>query len=1049
MEIASTIVGSVVETLMLPVKKNIGYVFSYAKNVTDMNAKIEMVLKPKRSGTKIEIPCGVPGWLEKVNAINAIVESFPSDVRCSNMKIRHKLGKKALEIIKDINSLIEEESRINWTHHGIPLGKVDSMKASTSTPSIHHEEFESRQQTFLEALEALESGNKSHMVALCGMGGVGKTTMVEKLKKVVTERKLFNFIIQATVGEKTNIIAIQQTVAEFLGLHLLEEDKATRAIKLRKCFEARSVEGNKFLVVLDDVWEFVDLTDIGLSPSPIKGVDFKILLTSRDRQVCIEMGVEVNSILDVKLLTIQEATSLFFKFARISEDVDLDLDLRNIGDHIASRCYGLPVAIKTITRALKGKNKEVWEDALSSLKHHQLDGRLYQIFEMSYNNLQEEETRSTLLLCALFHKDSDTPKEDLVRYAWGLNLFSNVDTIQEARNRLSKHVERLIDANLLIKSLDVVGVKMHDLVRAFVLRMCSKGEHESIVGNMSKWPTKDTSETCKRISITCVGMSEFPRDCKYPNLLLLRLINGDGSLQFHDEFYQEMGKLKVLAYETMKCQMTLTSLGCSSNLRTLCFHRCSSEIDLSPIGDLLNLEVLSVTYCRIQQLPSTIGNLKKLKLLDLTRTLSFLKEGVLNNLVKLEALYIQFLDGNQFHLTRGEEKDNNFRYVNGDELATCSKNLVTLEIEFPDNKALPKGMSFKKLKKFRISLGCSFEEIINYKKGRPFENILFLLTNKDQLLEFSINELFKKTEVLHLQVNDIQDGLVESFYPHQASFYNLRILEVVKCVDLRYLFTVGVANGLTKLERLTVFSCPILETLLNNENNGSEAIKFQALEFLSLRDLPKLKSFCNDVNTIELPQLKELILDRLPNFTSIYPDNKPTSSMSNDTFAMQPFLKNEIVITQLKKMRIHKMENLKEIWPSDDGEDRFSLLKEIKVEKCQSLVNLFPSNPMSSLFHHLEELTIVFCGSIDVLFNIDLGHVGEIKEVNSKLKSIKLWGLRNLREIWRVKGENASNRCVMRFEALENIRISECKSLKRAFPSNTIKFDMKVMKDYD
>ncbi|KAJ9542213.1 hypothetical protein OSB04_028719 [Centaurea solstitialis] len=172
---------------------------------------------------------------------------------------------------------------------------------------------------------------------------------------------------------------------------------------------------------------------------------------TRDRQVCIEMGVDLNSILDVKLLTVQEATRFFFQFARISED---DLDLHKIGNDIASRCHGLPIAIKTIAYTLKGKSKEVWEDALSSLNHHQLDERLHQIFEMGYNNLQEKETRSILLLCGLFHKEFDTLKEDLVRYGWGLSLFSNVDTLEEARNRLSKHIERLIDANLLIKSLD-------------------------------------------------------------------------------------------------------------------------------------------------------------------------------------------------------------------------------------------------------------------------------------------------------------------------------------------------------------------------------------------------------------------------------------------------------------------------------------------------------------------------------------------------------------------------------------------------------------------
>ncbi|KAJ9568092.1 hypothetical protein OSB04_004058 [Centaurea solstitialis] len=184
MEIASTIVGSVVETLMVPVKKNLGYVISCTKNMRGMNTKIgglnhtrndvERHMKQNES-TNLEIPSRVPGWLKDVADINALVDSFPSDVGNCSLKSRHKLGKKALEIIEDINGLVDEESRIKWTDHEIPLGEVDSMKASTSTPSSHHREFDSRQQTFLEALKALEANHKSHMVALCGMGGVGKT----------------------------------------------------------------------------------------------------------------------------------------------------------------------------------------------------------------------------------------------------------------------------------------------------------------------------------------------------------------------------------------------------------------------------------------------------------------------------------------------------------------------------------------------------------------------------------------------------------------------------------------------------------------------------------------------------------------------------------------------------------------------------------------------------------------------------------------------------------------------------------------------------------
>ncbi|KAI3745753.1 hypothetical protein L6452_08160 [Arctium lappa] len=94
----------------------------------------------------------------------------------------------------------------------------------------------------------------------------------------------------------------------------------------------------------------------------------------------------------------------------------------------------------------------------------------------------------------------------------------------------------------------------------------------------------------------------------------------------------------------------------------------------------------------------------------------------------------------------------------------CSKNLGALEIEFFGNKPLPKNMSFEKLETFKISLGCSLED--HYRQNmHSFENMLMLVTNKCELLDSKMNELFEKTKVLHLEVDGINDlgvGLVES-----------------------------------------------------------------------------------------------------------------------------------------------------------------------------------------------------------------------------------------------------------------------------------------------
>ncbi|KAI3745596.1 hypothetical protein L6452_07997 [Arctium lappa] len=130
---------------MVPIKKHLGYLISCTKYVRDMGTR-KRLLEAKILGVEnhvtrnksnnLEVPTEVEGWLEEVAKINAQVESIPSDIgSCFNIKLRHKLGRRAFKINEEINRVIEENSTIIWTDHPIPLGKVDFMKASTSTPS--------------------------------------------------------------------------------------------------------------------------------------------------------------------------------------------------------------------------------------------------------------------------------------------------------------------------------------------------------------------------------------------------------------------------------------------------------------------------------------------------------------------------------------------------------------------------------------------------------------------------------------------------------------------------------------------------------------------------------------------------------------------------------------------------------------------------------------------------------------------------------------------------------------------------------------------------
>ncbi|CAI9270330.1 unnamed protein product [Lactuca saligna] len=1031
--IFESIAGPIVECLLPPVKKNLSYLFSSTKHVRNMSAKMNQLngtcidVKNHRDANNInnlEIPERVPGWLEEVEQIRKDAQSISStDSGCFNIIMRYRAGRKACKTTEAIESLITEKLQMSWSDAQKPLGRVHSKIASSDGDAQNH--FKSREKPFKDALGFLQ---QNQMIALCGMGGVGKTTMMEQLKKHLEGEKKFDLFLKVVIGKK-EASSIQQALAECISLSLTETDPTRRAERLGIAFTELVKQNKKVLVILDDVWESIDLKDIGLSPFPNS---FKLLLTSRKENTCKQIAEKCNfdlKVVRVELMEELEAQNFFWKIIGIAKQNDPELN--QIGTEIVRECGCLPLAINLVASRLKFEEKVAWRDTLRRLKNKNLD-YVQESVKISYDYIKEDEEKEIFLLCGLFPDDFNIPIEELTRYAWGLRLLNGVSTLGEARDRTETCVQSLKKANLLMEC-DADGcVKMHDLVLDFVLGIVSRGEHPWVInhGDNSKWTSVGMSKTCKRISITCTGMSEFPSDSKYPNLSLLRLMDGDKSLKFPNDFYERMENLEVIAYEKMQYPLLPGSLQSSTKLQTLILNQCLLTFDFSAIGELVNLEVLSFAHCRIKKLPCSIGNLKKLKLLELTGCINLrIDDGVLKSLVNLEELYMR---------VHGK-KAIRFTDSNHAELAELSEHLSALEVEFFDN-GTPENMLFTKLKRFRISMGCGLGDNPGLKM-HSFENTLMLVTNKDELLESRLNELFVKTEVLYLEVDGMNDF-------HQQSFNNLRVLDVFKCANLRFLFTVPIANGLMNLERLTVSQCPVLEVLAHSENGGDGSIRFQGLKFLSLKMLPELIGLCNTANVIELPQLVELELDGLPYFNSIYPEKtSATSSMSSNVSAIQPFFNKGVLIPKLEKLRIWRLDKLKEIWPyqfiSSSDEVNACMLREIRVRECDNLVNLFPTNPMS-LLGRLEELDVSNCGSIELLFNIDMSCVGEIEEYSSNLRLINVDGLGKLRELWRMKGESSSDILIRTFQAVERIEIEKCERFVNVFTPTVTNSDVRT-----
>ncbi|KAF5445097.1 hypothetical protein F2P56_034175, partial [Juglans regia] len=721
------IISLIVEYSVGPIGKQFGYLVFYKSSIATLEEKFRRALEKKEAvqqsvngaqWNQEVVASEVKTWLTNVEKkIEEIQKFLGEDVKanrmclngwCPDLKLCYSLGKKAKKNTQAIIQLLEEGEKYDRVYNIAPPLKVRSPSTEL------FKDFESRKSTIQNVLNALKNDNID-MIALCGMGGMGKTKMAKEIKRRVESDNLFHKVAITVVSQNPNFIKIQGELAESLGTRLKAESLQGRADELHSIL----TENKKVLLILDDVWKPLDnqdIEDIGVYYA-FKEKSCKILLTSRNGEP--SNGIEIHETFRVDLLSEEEAWNLFVE---MTGDCVNSSDLISIAKQVAKECAGSPLAIATVGGALSNKSdKNEWKAALQQLKMsipQNINGQLkvYSNIEFSYNYLESDEAKSCFLLCCLYPEDYDVPIENLVRYGVAKRFLKGLGTVEQTRVLVHTIVKNLRRSNLLLDSNEKECVKMHDVVRDVDISIASRDENGFMVvlhEGLEEWPQKDRYDSYTTISLLLGEMKWHPTELKCPKLQLLQLLCLNLSKTFPDNLLDGMKELKMLCLQNS--YFTLPTLPPSiqilQNLQMLNLQHCSLG-DVSVIGTLGNLEILGFPDCDIEELPSEIGNLSRLKLLDMKECV-FLKQiaaGVLSNLSRLEELYVGGFNKWGCRTTmeaNGEVKANNASLV---ELIPYSSQLVVLEISVPSICYLPKELHFSN-SNFRFRINISINDI--------------------------------------------------------------------------------------------------------------------------------------------------------------------------------------------------------------------------------------------------------------------------------------------------------------------------------------------------
>uniref|UniRef100_A0A9I9DTI8 Cytochrome b5 heme-binding domain-containing protein n=2 Tax=Cucumis melo TaxID=3656 RepID=A0A9I9DTI8_CUCME len=603
----------------------------------------------------------VATWLEKLRHVlhdaEDLVDEFCAELRHREVMTREKHAKKVRIFFSSSNQLafnykmarrvkrirerldvIDKEKSYLWSHSFVQGRQQDvpspirmRMSLSRETHSSLNKERvigrddDKRYLKSLLLVDDMSLKDNVSLIAIVGMGGIGKTTLAKSLYNDGDVSKHFEIKMWIWVSKQfVEKIVVKKILESATKIPPIGQELDTVQSQLQDV-----IGGKKYLLVMDEImnesedeWKKLkDLLVVGKRGS-------KIIITKRDRKVASEIEGMTTSV-TLKGLSEDRSWSLFREVAfegNLPNPINPKLEL--MGKEISSRCGGVPLAIRHMGRFLCSKRcEEEWMSSLSDklLEVTQQNNDVASILELSYNDLPLH-LKQCFAYSSLFPKVHKLKVNELIRQ-WVAQGFIESSKGEKSMETIGKnYFDELCWRFFYENSSDENNfddyVYMHDVMYELARKVADKklyvcGDinnnyvvseqtlHFSFDYKIQSWQDV-LSKLCKAKGLRTFMFLHSPYEEKNE-------VN-EANL---DELFSSFPRLRVLLLGGSNIHVLPNSIKKLKLLRYLDLSENNMKSLPNSITELQDLQTLKLTGCyALKEMPRDINKLVNLRHLD-------------------------------------------------------------------------------------------------------------------------------------------------------------------------------------------------------------------------------------------------------------------------------------------------------------------------------------------------------------------------------------------------------------------------------------------------